>query len=117
MKYKHILWDWNGTLLDDRWLCVESINKILKKRKMPPILEKTYRKTFCFPVMKYYESLGFDFIVLSPPLSFTLNKGRQAIRHRMEASGNIDLRLPEISLRFEPSINVNARGIRTTELK
>ena len=62
MKYKHILWDWNGTLLDDRWLCVESINKILKKRKMSLILEKTYRETFCFPVMKYYESLGFDFI-------------------------------------------------------
>ena len=62
MKYKHILWDWNGTLLDDRWLCVESINKILKKRKMQPILEKTYRETFCFPVMKSYESLGFDFI-------------------------------------------------------
>lgn len=62
MKYKHILWDWNGTLLDDRWLCVESINKILKKRKMQPIVEKTYRETFCFPVMKSYESLGFDFI-------------------------------------------------------
>ncbi len=62
MKYKHILWDWNGTLLDDRWLCVESINRILKRRRMPPILEKTYKETFCFPVIKYYKTLGFDFI-------------------------------------------------------
>ena len=62
MKYKHIVWDWNGTLLDDRWLCVESINRILKKRKMPLTLEKTYKETFCFPVIKYYETLGFDFI-------------------------------------------------------
>ena len=29
---KHIIWDWNGTLLDDRWLCVESINQALKKK-------------------------------------------------------------------------------------
>ncbi len=61
MKYKHIVWDWNGTLLDDRWLCVEAINIILKKRRMIPILEKTYKETFCFPVKKYYENLGFDF--------------------------------------------------------
>ena len=62
MKYKHIVWDWNGTLLDDRWLCVESINRILKKRKMPLTLEKAFKETFCFPVIKYYETLGFDFI-------------------------------------------------------
>lgn len=61
MKYKHILWDWNGTLLDDMWLCVESLNRILKKRERPPLDEKTYRETFSFPVKKYYETLGFDF--------------------------------------------------------
>ena len=34
MKYKHIVWDWNGTLLDDRWLCIEAINFVLKSREM-----------------------------------------------------------------------------------
>ena len=63
MKYKHILWDWNGTLLDDMWLCVESLNRILKKRERPPLDEKTYKETFSFPVKKYYETLGFDFSV------------------------------------------------------
>ena len=62
MKYKHILWDWNGTLLDDMWLCVESLNRILKKRERPPLDEKTYKETFSFPVKKYYETLGFDFV-------------------------------------------------------
>ncbi len=61
MRYKHIIWDWNGTLLDDRWLCVEGINQALIKRKLPPISENKYRKVFTFPVKKYYKKLGFDF--------------------------------------------------------
>jgi phosphoglycolate phosphatase len=34
MKYKHIIWDWNGTLIDDAWLCVDIMNKILEKRNL-----------------------------------------------------------------------------------
>ncbi|MDH5646585.1 MAG: hypothetical protein OEZ01_11285, partial [Candidatus Heimdallarchaeota archaeon] len=37
-RYEHIIWDWNGTLLDDAWLCVEIMNSMLAKRpaiKMP----------------------------------------------------------------------------------
>ena len=61
MRYKHIIWDWNGTLLDDRWLCVEGINQALVKRNLPPISEDRYRKIFTFPVKEYYKKLGFDF--------------------------------------------------------
>ena len=61
MKYKHIIWDWIGTLLDDRWLCVEGINKGLIKRKLAPITEEKYRQVFTFPVKKYYMRLGFNF--------------------------------------------------------
>ena len=61
MKYKHVIWDWNGTLLDDRWLCVEGINESLKKRSLPTITEDIYKNVFSFPVENYYERLGFDF--------------------------------------------------------
>ncbi len=61
MKYKHIVWDWNGTLLDDRWLCIEAINFVLKSREMKLVSNKEYRDLFCFPVIDYYEKLGFDF--------------------------------------------------------
>ena len=61
MKYKHIIWDWNGTLLDDTWLCVEGINKSLEKRSLQTITKEIYRKVFSFPVEDYYERLGFDF--------------------------------------------------------
>ena len=61
MRYKHIIWDWNGTLLDDTWLCVEGINQALIKRKLAPISEAKYREVFTFPVRDYYMKLGFDF--------------------------------------------------------
>jgi len=61
MKYKHIIWDWNGTLLDDRWLCVEAINQSLHKRGLATISEQTYKDIFSFPVKDYYQKLGFDF--------------------------------------------------------
>jgi len=61
MKYKHIVWDWNGTLLDDRWLCIDAINSILEPRNMPTVSDEEYRDLFCFPVIEYYKKLGFDF--------------------------------------------------------
>ena len=60
-NYKHIIWDWNGTLINDVWLVVEIMNKMLKKRHLPRIDSKTYREIFDFPVTKYYSKLGYDF--------------------------------------------------------
>ena len=59
-QYKHIIWDWNGTLLDDGWLFVDVMNSILRQRKMKPITLEKYRKIFGFPVKDYYIKLGFD---------------------------------------------------------
>lgn len=61
MKYSHIIWDFNGTLLDDTALCVKVMNKTLAKRNMPLIDEEAYRDMFCFPVVDYYKKLGFTF--------------------------------------------------------
>ncbi len=60
-QYQHIIWDWNGTLLDDRWLCVDIMNRMLKKRKLPAITEAKYQQVFNFPVRNYYVEIGFDF--------------------------------------------------------
>jgi len=60
-EYKHIIWDWNGTLWDDTWLCVEINNHMLGRRGLPPITIDTYRDKLCFPVDQYYCQLGFDY--------------------------------------------------------
>jgi len=56
-----IIWDWNGTLLDDAEICLASINKMLENRSLPTISLKRYRDVFTFPVIEYYNELGFDF--------------------------------------------------------
>ncbi len=59
--YRHIIWDWNGTLLDDPRQVVEILNTILARRKQPPVTLEQYRAEFDFPVIAYYRKLGFDF--------------------------------------------------------
>ena len=59
-QYKHIIWDWNGTLLDDAWLFVDIMNSVLRDRNMNTITLKQYRKIFGFPIEYYYKILGFN---------------------------------------------------------
>ncbi len=58
---KLIIWDWNGTLLDDVSLCVSCMNILLTERQLPLLTEEIYRKVFTFPVKDYYQKIGFDF--------------------------------------------------------
>lgn len=56
-----IIWDWNGTLLDDVDICIESINELLDSRCHKTLDKKEYRQIFTFPVREYYVKAGFDF--------------------------------------------------------
>lgn len=56
-----IIWDWNGTLLDDVDICIASMNGLLKKRNLPILTNKIYKQVFTFPVKDYYREVGFDF--------------------------------------------------------
>lgn len=58
---RHIIWDWNGTLLNDVDHAVTVVNTLLVEHELPLIDQTKYRKIFCFPVQQYYETLGFDF--------------------------------------------------------
>ena len=61
MKCEHIIWDWNGTLLDDVWLSIQSINTVLSRYELPQITTSRYLDIFTFPVIEYYKLLGFNF--------------------------------------------------------
>ena len=56
-----IIWDWNGTLLNDLDFCISTINVLLKKRQLNLLDHYSYKEAFSFPVKDYYESIGFDF--------------------------------------------------------
>jgi phosphoglycolate phosphatase len=59
--YRHVIWDWNGTLLDDVDLCVDLMNGLLRRRGLPVMDRARYLAVFDFPVSVYYRRLGFDF--------------------------------------------------------
>lgn len=58
---EHIIWDWNGTLINDVTICLGIINRLLDKYELKPVSVDEYRQAFSFPVKSYYKKLGFDF--------------------------------------------------------
>ena len=62
MKYTDIIWDFNGTLLDDIRAGINAVNDMLSRRGLATIDSvERYRELFCFPIIEYYAKLGFDF--------------------------------------------------------
>jgi phosphoglycolate phosphatase len=60
MKYKNIVWDWNGTLLNDLEVGVNTLNDMLGRRQLLPMTVNEYKSYFEFPVIRFYEKVGFD---------------------------------------------------------
>jgi phosphoglycolate phosphatase len=60
-KIKQLIWDWNGTLLDDVNMCVNVMNILLDKYSLPSLSCERYKQVFDFPVKDYYARLGFNF--------------------------------------------------------
>lgn len=56
-----VVWDWNGTLLDDAACCLGVMNRMLTRRGLPQIGGiAAYREIFTFPVRDYYVLAGLD---------------------------------------------------------
>lgn len=58
---RYIMWDWNGTLLDDLQINFEIENSLLRRRGLKQMenIEK-YHQVFSFPIIRFYEKMGFD---------------------------------------------------------
>lgn len=62
MKYKTVIWDFNGTLLSDMEISMQAMNTVLERRALTQIPSlKAFQNLFGFPVEEYYERLGLDF--------------------------------------------------------
>lgn len=53
----HIVWDWNGTLLDDLPVVILAVNASMAWFGVEPIDEDGYRDHFTRPVRAFYDSL------------------------------------------------------------
>ena len=88
--FLHVFWDWNGTLLDDAWLCRDVMNTMLRARAMPEMSAERYMEIFDFPVQRYYERIGFDFARESfAELGMEFIHGYEARRHEAELYGDV----------------------------
>lgn len=62
----YVIWDWNGTLLDDTPAALGAQNALLERRGLKTLTLEEYRETFSFPTLKFYEKQG---IVLTDDIS------------------------------------------------
>ncbi len=58
-KYTHVIWDWNGTLLNDLSASLASVNDMLDLRGMPHIDADFYKECIGVPIRKFYDRV-FD---------------------------------------------------------
>lgn len=59
-----VFWDYNGTLIDDVGVALESVNDMLRKRDMECINLDQYKSYIDVPISKFYEHL-FDMSKIS----------------------------------------------------
>lgn len=57
-QYRHVIWDWNGTLVDDVWLSHDIVNSFLISCGVDSITLERYRETFSHPISDFYRKLG-----------------------------------------------------------
>lgn len=53
----HLVWDWNGTLLDDLGIVVEAVNRSTAAFGLNAITANDYRDHYTRPVRDFYDSL------------------------------------------------------------
>ena len=59
MALQYILWDWNGTLLDDVHIALEANNLVFPTFGLPPLgTIHDYLEVFDFPIRDYYQKVG-----------------------------------------------------------
>lgn len=64
MKYDYVLWDWNGTILDDLDATLFAVNDLLAVYGLPPMDHSTYYSYIDTPIYKFYEHI-FDLNVVT----------------------------------------------------
>ncbi len=58
-KYKNIIWDYNGTIIDDAQLAVDAENMVLASYGRPPITLEYYLEECEMPILNFYHKI-FD---------------------------------------------------------
>lgn len=61
-KYSYLIWDYNGTIVDDAALAVEAENVVLKKCGLPLLTLDYYLQECEMPIINFYKKI-YDFSI------------------------------------------------------
>ena len=111
-KTELVIWDWNGTLLDDTQLCYDIANEMRVERGMSPLPDvDVYRGLFRFPVIEYYRQMGYTFETESYEDISVEFVGLYAKRvHTCPLQPHAEETLAEIGRRGVPQVLLSATG-------
>ncbi len=59
-QFDHVIFDWNGTIVDDVALAVHALNKVRAEQGLSVLTIDEYRHNFGFPIEEFYRRIGFD---------------------------------------------------------
>ncbi len=84
MKYRHIIWDWNGTIVDDVDLTVEITNIVLLEAGTRTISVAEHRSSFEIPILNYYRAIGLPTTPETMPgIDRAFHQSYHDARHRL----------------------------------
>jgi phosphoglycolate phosphatase len=59
-NFKNIIWDFNGTIIDDAQLCCDAYNHVFSLHSKPEISLTRLSEIWCLPVKKFFSNFGFE---------------------------------------------------------
>lgn len=68
MYYRNVIWDWNGTVVDDVGIALDAVNDMLRQEYRPQIDIEQYRRAMNTPILLFYkeffdlEKTSFDWV-------------------------------------------------------
>ena len=69
MKYEYLIWDYNGTIIDDAWVAVAAENVVLRENGLPEIDMEFYLRECEMPIENFYRKIydfsKFDFAAIA----------------------------------------------------
>jgi len=54
---RHVIWDWNGTLLDDAEFTITLTIQLFERHGFPPLTAEMYRENFTRPIPAFFEKV------------------------------------------------------------
>lgn len=122
---KHVIWDFNGTLLDDVPLSVWCDNQLLADMGLPAISLATYRSEMRAPLADFYQGIGVDLaqypyaeINLAFMRLFEENFSRAPLREgtleTLQAVQEAGVTQSIVSATYEPALLVQTEALALT---